>query len=123
MTAPIILIVEDNPEVRCWLCEVLQREGYVTLSAGDGREALNLLDTSNVGLVLSDLEMPGMDGRELLRRLRAHPKHAKLPVVLMLTYPWDALNIQSDTFLFKLVKPLLQIADLLATLQNVIGPL
>ena len=120
MTAPIILIVEDNPVVRCWLCETLEQEGYVTLSAGDGREALNLLETSNVGLVLSDLEMPRMDGRELLRRLRAHPKHAKLPVVLMLVYPWDALNIQSDAFL---VKPFLQIADLLATLQNVIGPL
>lgn len=120
MTAPPkVLVVEDNPVVRGSLCALLERNGYAALSASDGREALNLLETADAALVLCDLEMPGMDGRELLRTLRAHPKHAKLPLVLMLTFPWDALTLQADAFL---VKPFLQTADVLAALQSVIGP-
>ncbi|MBI4769502.1 MAG: response regulator [Chloroflexi bacterium] len=120
MTAPPkVLVVADNPTVRGGLCAMLERNGHAVLSAGDGREALNLLENSNVALVLSDLEMPGMDGRELLRALRAHPRYARLPVVLMLVYPWDALTIQADAFL---VKPFLTINDLRAAFQKAIGP-
>lgn len=115
---PKVLLVEDAPEVRFALSEKLEKEGYGVLSASDGREALSLLETSDVGVVLCDLDMPTMDGRELLRALRAHPKHAGLPVVLMLVYPWDALTIQADAFL---VKPFLTSVDLRAALQRALG--
>jgi len=119
MTAPLILLVEDNSTVRCALCAILERDGYTVLSANNGQEALKLLARSEVKLILSDLEMPRMDGRELLQTLRADPQYAHLPFVVMILYPWDVLTLRADAFL---VKPLLQAADLLLTLQNLIGP-
>jgi len=120
---PKVLVVEDNPALRFALSEKLEQEGYAVLLASNGCEALALLEDSDVALVLCDLGMS--DGRGLLRALRAHPRHASLPVVLMLTYPWDALTIQveyprkgADAFL---VKPFLTDADLRAALQRALG--
>jgi len=115
---PQVLVVEDNPALRFGLCDILQKEGYAVLPASNGREALTLLETSDVALVLSDLEMPWMGGRELLQALRAHPRYAQLPVVLMLTYPWDALTVRADAFL---VKPFVTSVDLRAALQQALG--
>ncbi len=67
--APRILVVDDLTEVREVLCEVLRRAGMVVVEAGDGEEALEVLDEAGADLVLTDLVMPGMDGEALLERL------------------------------------------------------
>lgn len=80
--APVLLVVDDNPGMRAYLAECLEGLGRVVV-AKDGLEALELLARWPVGLVVSDVMMPRMDGEELLRRIRQHPDWSDLPVVLL----------------------------------------
>ncbi|UFN50113.1 response regulator [Roseomonas sp. OT10] len=80
----LILCVEDEADLRADLAEELEAAGYVVAQAEDGREALALLADRAPDLVLCDITMPGMDGFELLRRLRAErPDLADIPFVFL----------------------------------------
>lgn len=76
-----ILIVDDERNYPLILSAVLQEEGFETLTANSGREALNILSQSDVDLVLTDMKMPQMDGIELLERIK--DKEPGLPVIMM----------------------------------------
>lgn len=78
---PDVLIVEDNPINQRLLGFLLTRAGIAHAVAGSGEEALAFLERTPVRLVLADLMLPGMSGRQLLERLRADPRWAALPVV------------------------------------------
>ena len=65
-----ILVVEDDRKLRSLFCTVLANNGYLALPAESGQQALALLDTEYVDLIISDIMMPGMDGYELIGRLR-----------------------------------------------------
>jgi two-component system NtrC family response regulator len=76
-----ILIVDDEKNYPLVLSAVLQEEGYETLTAFSGLEALDILDHSDVDLVLTDMKMPKMDGIELLEKVKG--KDAELPVIML----------------------------------------
>jgi len=83
-----ILIVDDSAAIR----KILQRAlGQAEIpmgsvfEAGDGDAALEILKQQKVGLVLSDINMPNMDGLELLGRIRAHEEWRKVPVIMITT--------------------------------------
>jgi CheY-like chemotaxis protein len=78
-----VLVVDDEEPLRLYVTRIMEDEGYRTLSAGDGAEALRLLDESEdlVQLVITDILMPNMDGLELAARL-ARRAHAP-PVLFM----------------------------------------
>ncbi|PTL78746.1 response regulator [Vitiosangium sp. GDMCC 1.1324] len=80
-----ILVVDDSPLTRELIGSLLEAVGYDIVMATDGMEALDLLNVTKVDLVCSDLEMPRVDGLELTRRLKAHPTHKVLPVVILTT--------------------------------------
>ncbi|QSQ24443.1 response regulator [Pyxidicoccus parkwayensis] len=80
-----ILVVDDSPLTRELISNLLEAVGYDTVMAGDGAEALDLADAHALDLVVTDLEMPGVDGLELTRRLKGHPAHSSLPVVILTT--------------------------------------
>lgn len=79
-----VLIVEDDLALCEALCETLELEGYRVVSAKNGVEALSLLGRHAVGLVISDVQMPVMDGLQLLQNIRQ--KFELLPVLLMTAY-------------------------------------
>ncbi|MFZ1987160.1 MAG: sigma-54 dependent transcriptional regulator [Desulfatitalea sp.] len=79
-----ILIVDDEKNYPLILSAVLQEEGFETLTANSGQEALAVLDNSDVDLVLTDMKMPRMDGIELLQHIKT--KDAELPVIMMTAY-------------------------------------
>lgn len=79
-----ILIVDDEKNYPPILSAVLEEEGFATLTANSGREALEILNNSDVDLVLTDMKMPSMDGMELLERIKT--KNADLPVIMMTAY-------------------------------------
>ncbi|MFO7964090.1 MAG: sigma-54 dependent transcriptional regulator [Desulfobacterales bacterium] len=79
-----ILIVDDEKNYPPILSAVLEEEGYETLTANSGPEALMRLSDSDIDLVLTDMKMPGMDGMELLEKIKAGD--SDLPVVMMTAY-------------------------------------
>lgn len=78
-----ILVVDDSPTLRRVVASMLASRSFDPVVASGGQEALEILETEPVNLVLLDFRMPGMDGYEFCRELRAHPKYRGLPVVLM----------------------------------------
>ena len=82
-----ILIVEDEISSAELLSFVMQQEGYAVLIAGNGREALSALRETGIDLVLCDLMMPIMDGRELCRAMKADAVLTKIPIVMMSAAP------------------------------------
>ena len=65
----VVLVVEDEAAVRMFCCTVLRRFGYQVLEAAGPIEALDTLQQSAVGLVLTDITMPGMNGKEMVKRI------------------------------------------------------
>ena len=80
---PTILVVEDEPAIAEVVRATLEWAGYRVLVAADGREALARLAAGRPDLVLSDVMLPRLDGRDLVRALRAEPAYATIPVALM----------------------------------------
>lgn len=87
VTAPeapaTILIVDDELESRKLLELMLRADGYRTLTAVDGHAALNLISEQKPDLILLDILMPGMDGLEVARILKANPATTNIPIILL----------------------------------------
>jgi chemosensory pili system protein ChpA (sensor histidine kinase/response regulator) len=81
--APLVLVVDDSLTVRRVTQRLLVREGYRVQLAKDGIEALEWLAKERPAVVLSDIEMPRMDGFDLVRNIRADQKLADLPVIMI----------------------------------------
>lgn len=79
-----ILIVDDQFGIRILLNEVLQKEGYTTFQAANGPQALEIAKEHALDLVLLDMKIPGMDGIEILRRIKEYDK--SISVIIMTAY-------------------------------------
>ena len=79
--SPTILVVDDEPAIRELAASILEEEGYAVLEASDGLSALDIVEQTDVDLVLSDVMMSRLDGYGLVRGLRSHGY--LLPIVLM----------------------------------------
>jgi adenylate cyclase len=100
-----ILAVDDQPPNLRLLDAVLSPQGYQVITASSGEQALELLSSSDIDLVLLDILMPGIDGYEVCRRIRSEPNTAFLPVV-MITASGDyektrAIKAGADDFISK----------------------
>lgn len=80
-----ILTVDDSASVRQMVGFTLKRAGYDVVEAYDGRDALAKLTHQPVQMVIADLNMPNMDGIELIRQLRREPNHRFVPIIMLTT--------------------------------------
>jgi len=115
-----ILIVEDNTDARDALRVLLELDGHVVEAAGEGQEALELARAKNPDIALVDIGLPGIDGYEVARRVRA--RDARRPVLIALTgygQPEDRRRATEAGFDEVLVKPVdpTALTELLATLE------
>jgi CheY-like chemotaxis protein len=76
-----ILVVDDEPDLRFILRRIFERAGHEVADASDGLQALEWVQGSLPELVVTDMMMPVMNGRELIRRLRADPATAQIPIL------------------------------------------
>lgn len=81
----IIMTVDDSASVRQMVGFTLKQAGYNVLEAVDGRDALEKLNGESVNMVITDLNMPNMDGIELIRQLRAKPQFKFIPIIMLTT--------------------------------------
>ena len=77
-----ILVVDDDDMISDLLKIILEDEGLVTI-ARDGGEALGLLENGYYALIVSDVDMPRLNGIDLIRRIRAEPKFSALPIIVI----------------------------------------
>jgi two-component system, cell cycle response regulator DivK len=76
-----VLIVEDYPDMRDLLGIIVERLGYLPVLANEGEEGVEKAIAEKPGLILLDMMMPKMDGREVARRLRANPETKEIPIL------------------------------------------
>jgi two-component system, NtrC family, response regulator AtoC len=88
-----ILIVDDEINMRLVLSAMLKKEGYEIASASDGREALQILKSSKIAAVVSDLKMPDIDGMELLSRISE--KYPEVPVIMITAHGTVATAVEA----------------------------
>ena len=105
---PYILIVDDDADFRSGLRIALEMKGYQVDDAGNGKEALDKILDKPPLLVLLDLQMPVMNGRELLQRLRATPETKEIPVVIIsgFGFEWEAELMGAQGYVGKPFEPL-----------------
>ena len=87
-----ILIVDDNPDSREMLSYVLTGEGFSVITAEDGLEALELVKDVQPDLILTDLNMPEIDGIELTKKLREQFKSTSLPIVIVSAFGGEMVS-------------------------------
>ncbi len=115
---PVILIVDDDHDINALLSDYLQRNGYQTRTAGDGKGMATQLEQGRVDLIVLDLNLPGEDGLTLCRNLRAS---SNTPVIMLTARgePVDrilGLEMGADDYLAKPFEP----RELLARIRSVL---
>jgi CheY-like chemotaxis protein len=85
-SSPLVLVVEDDPETRQFYTEALQGDGFVVEQAHNGHQALQKALEMEPDLILTDIAVPGIDGIELCRRLRADSRTHDIPVLAISGY-------------------------------------
>ncbi len=114
-----ILVVDDDPEIRSLLADYLQRNGYRVSSLEDGRELLGFLEQHAIDLVVLDVMMPGTDGLQLCRELRAK---SRMPVLMLSARGEDVdrivgLEMGADDYVAKPFHP----RELLARIRAILA--
>jgi len=116
-----ILIVEDNEKNMKLARDVLQSRGYATLEAVTGEEGVRLAIDRKPDLVLMDIQLPGINGMEALRQVRADPGCAKIPVVAFTASvtPTDRSQISAAGFDGFISKPI-NLKEFLETVKRLL---
>jgi two-component system chemotaxis response regulator CheY len=117
-----ILVVDDSRTMRAMVKAALVAGDYQVVEAPGAREALRALDDTPVDLVITDVNMPEIDGLTLVRRLRARPRERTTPILVLTTEASEVLQAQGREAGATgwLVKPF-QPAQLLQTVRQVLG--
>jgi len=89
-----IMMVDDSASMRQVACIALKSGGYDVIEACDGQDALNKLDGKKIHLIISDINMPNMDGIAFLKAVKQHPQYKFTPVIMMTTESGDDMKQQ-----------------------------
>lgn len=123
MTEPLrCLVVEDSPMMRQLLVFALMRiKGLVVVEASDGVDALRKLSGGRFDIIVTDVNMPIMDGLKLVRRIRTDPAHKDVPIVIITTEAADsdrkrAIELGANAYV---VKPI-QAPAVIATVRELL---
>ncbi len=114
-----ILVVDDSPDTVDMLKSLFEMDGASVSTANSGAEALEIINQNRFDVILSDISMPGMDGFELLRRLRKLPGGADIPVLALTGFGRveDVNRAQAEGFFSHVTKPI-DLSELVEILQK-----
>lgn len=116
---PTALVTDDSPTIRNMIAFTLRAIGVNTVEASDGQEALNKIEQGNIDLLIVDLNMPKINGLELISLLRKNIKFKKLPIIMVTTETdkKKGLATGANDYLIKPFKP----QELQTIVKNYIG--
>lgn len=111
-----ILVAEDSLMLRKVACFPLEKGGYKVLEANNGIEAIEALSKNEVDLLITDLNMPGMDGFELISQVKESEKFKHIPIIILTTegkkdMVMKGLTLGANSFLQKPIKPDLMLQE------------
>ncbi|MBC2834138.1 response regulator [Paragemmobacter straminiformis] len=117
-----ILTVDDSPSIRKMIAMTLQEAGYAVLEAVDGQDGLAKATSAHVDAIITDQNMPNLDGLGMIRALRQHPMGRGVPIVVLSTDGDEGLKAQAREAgaLGWMLKPFTQ-DKLLAVMKKVLG--
>jgi two-component system chemotaxis response regulator CheY len=120
--AKTVLTVDDSASIRQMVAFTLKSAGYTVVEAVDGQDGLDKANANSVNLILTDQNMPKMDGLTLIKTLRGLPQHKATPILMLTTESSDAMKAQGKAVGATgwLVKPF-DPQKLLEVVQKVIG--
>jgi len=103
MTHPLVLVVDDDPDILDAICDILEGEGYRVARARHGVEALERVDAEPPAIILLDLMMPVMDGLAFAQALRERPGKEGIPIVVISAdgNPQRAASVDAAGYLAK----------------------
>lgn len=118
-----VLIVDDEKDIRDLLAYNLSKEGFAVLTAADGNEALKMLGDHPIAVVVLDIMMPGLDGYEVCKRIRADKKTSGIPVLFLTAKSAEVdqivgLELGADDYIQKPVSPRVLIARVKSVLRR-----
>ncbi len=118
----LVLIVDDSPTEQHVLSRVLEKNGFETLLASDGEEAINIAASNHPDLILMDVVMPGMNGFQATRQLSRNPDTSAIPIVMVTSKDQESDRVWGlrQGAVDYLMKPVAQ-NDLLAAVRARIG--
>ena len=90
-----ILVVEDHEDNRRILRDLLTSAGYETIEAVTGEDGVALADTHHPDLILMDIQLPGLDGYEVTRRIKANPALRHIPVIAVTSYALSGDDVKA----------------------------
>ena len=88
------LVVDDSASMRQMVAFVLQQGGFTVLESANGREALQQLSGQPISLIVTDLNMPVMDGMSFIREVRAQPTYRFTPILMLTTESQESLKLE-----------------------------
>jgi len=91
-----ILVVDDSSTVRKFVSVSLSMQGFRVVTAEDGMDALEKLPKEPIDLIITDLNMPNMDGMELIRTLRSNSTYHELPIIILTSLKEGSLRDESQ---------------------------
>jgi phosphate regulon transcriptional regulator PhoB len=124
MSKEKILIVDDEKDIVKMLDYNLKKEGFRTVLAYDGEDAIDLANRDNPDLIILDLMLPGMDGLEVCKTLKKENKTAKIPIIMLTAKVQEAdkivgLELGADDYITKPFSPRELIARIKAVLRRI----
>ncbi len=117
-----IMTVDDSASVRQMVSFTLKGAGYEVVEAVDGKDALTKLNSAQVQMIITDLNMPNLDGIGLMKEVRANPSYKFVPIIMLTTESQDAKKQEGKAagatgWIVKPFKP----DQLLAVVKKVLG--
>ena len=91
----VILVVEDQEDNRRIMHDLLTSKGYDVIEAVNGFDGVNAAATYRPGLILLDIQLPGIDGYEVTRRIKANPHINKIPIIVVTSYALSGDDVKA----------------------------
>ena len=118
-----VLVVDDSPTIRAFVVAALEAEGYEVTTAQSGFVALKILQGASFHLIVTDVNMPDINGLELVRFVREKPNHKATPLIIISTDGREkdrerGMHLGASAYLVKPFKP----AELIALAKTVTAP-
>ena len=106
----VILIADDSPTIRKFVSFSLKAHGFEVLAACDGMEAVELLPNQVIDLIITDLNMPNMDGFELIKAIRENENNKNIPIIILSSLSGNeeierGLNVGANSYIVKPFDP------------------